>query len=130
MHIYTQDEVNAGIREMRLYVEGAGFEWCEDESAVFNVTTALGLLRGTIGNLNENYGALQLKYALASAELVVEKTTNGLLIDALKFVKEECESLPDRPEQGNTRIWTETVNSVYGTVRDTLDLHKPKEVTE
>lgn len=124
MHIYTQDEVEAGIREMRLYVEGAGFEWCEDESAVFNVTTALGLLRGTIDNLQDEIKALEAKYLARSAELVVEKTANGLLIEALEFVREECESLPDRPQEGNTRIWTETVNSIYGTVRDTLDLYK------
>lgn len=44
-------EVKAGTAELRRYVEGNGFQWCDDESTVFNVTTALGLMGGSIDAL-------------------------------------------------------------------------------
>jgi hypothetical protein len=43
--------VKAGTAELRRYVEGNGFQWCDDESTVFNVTTALGLMGGSIDAL-------------------------------------------------------------------------------
>lgn len=49
--------IAAGTRELRAYVEGNGFTWIEDESTVFNVTTAIGLMGGTI----EAYKAAETK---------------------------------------------------------------------
>ncbi len=43
-----QEELEDGTKELRRYVEGNGFTWCEYETTVFNVTTALGLLGGEI----------------------------------------------------------------------------------
>lgn len=50
---------DAGVIELRKWVEGAGFTWCEDETAVFNVTTALGWLRGEVESSHERIAALE-----------------------------------------------------------------------
>ena len=57
-------QLTAGTAELRRYVEGNGFTWQEDETTVFNVTTAIGWLGGTVGTLRERVrelvGALNL----------------------------------------------------------------------
>lgn len=52
-------ELAAGARELRRYVEGNGFQWCDDESTVFNVTTAIGLMGGTLAILNPKVKELE-----------------------------------------------------------------------
>jgi hypothetical protein len=65
-------ELAAGTAELRRYVESNGFVWCETESTVFNVTTAIGLLAGTIEALR--------------AELAEQRaTTQALLHDVLAW---------------------------------------------
>lgn len=39
----------------------------------------------------------------------------------LAFVSEQLELLPDRPEHGNTRIWTETIDLLYAVTREVQD---------
>jgi hypothetical protein len=48
-----REELSDGSKELRCYVEGVGFEYQEDKSAVWNATTAIGLLRGQIDTMRE-----------------------------------------------------------------------------
>lgn len=65
----SPDVLAAGIAELRRYVEGNGFKWCEDEDAVFNVTTALGLMGGTIEVLQAENAAAHARIAALSEAL-------------------------------------------------------------
>lgn len=60
-----EQQVEAGTQELRRYVEGNGFTWCEEETTVFNVTTALGLLGGTVEAQN---GIIQQLEAAAAIQ--------------------------------------------------------------
>ena len=51
-------ELASGTAELRRYVEHNGFTWCETENTVFNVTTTIGHLAGTIDALRAEIAAL------------------------------------------------------------------------
>ena len=54
-------ELRRGSAELRKYVEGNGFEWNENETTVFNVTTAIGLLGGTVEELRKHLAAAEAR---------------------------------------------------------------------
>lgn len=58
-------QVDAGTRELRRYVEGNGFTWCEDEDTVFNVTTAIGWMGGAIDELHRKLAEARQRGATA-----------------------------------------------------------------
>lgn len=41
--------------------------------------------------------------------------------DALLAIRNLCERLPDRVDPKDTRIWTETINSIYAIVTDAIE---------
>ena len=49
----ARQEAADGTAELRRYVEGNGFTWCDDESTVFNATTAIGLMGGALAAQKE-----------------------------------------------------------------------------
>ena len=51
--VELQAELDAGAKELRRYVEGNGFIWCEEETTVFNVVSALGWMGGEIKMCHE-----------------------------------------------------------------------------
>ena len=48
-----ETELERGAHELRRYVEGNGFEWQEDETAVWNATTAIGWLGGALAAIHK-----------------------------------------------------------------------------
>lgn len=54
-------QLSAGTTELRRYVEGNGFEWCEQESTVFNVTTAIGWLSGALQEAQRKLAEMQAR---------------------------------------------------------------------
>ena len=46
-------EMREDSNELRRYVEAAGFTWQEDCSAVFNATTAMGWMNGSLDRCKE-----------------------------------------------------------------------------
>lgn len=60
-------QVERGTAELRRYVEGNGFTWCDDEDTVFNVTTALGWMGGTIEALRDELTATRARLAAVEA---------------------------------------------------------------
>jgi DNA repair exonuclease SbcCD ATPase subunit len=48
-----KEQMRKGTAELRRYVEGNGFTWCDEESTVFNVTTAIGWMGGAIDALRK-----------------------------------------------------------------------------
>lgn len=59
------DQMDKGIAIMRRYVEANGFQWNEDQSVVFNVTTAIGWMGGTIEALREKEGKYKAVFKVA-----------------------------------------------------------------
>jgi len=49
----ARQEAADGTAELRRYVEANGFAWCDEESTVFNVTTALGWMGGALATQKE-----------------------------------------------------------------------------
>lgn len=78
-----REQLSKGTAELRRYVEGNGFTWCEDESTVFNVTTAIGLMGGQIEAQKQNVSALReavavLRAACKAAGDIKQDTLDGL----------------------------------------------------
>ena len=61
--------MSAGCAELRRYVEGNGFLWQSDQSAVFNATTAIGLLAGQAVTATERMHAAESRARALAAQV-------------------------------------------------------------
>lgn len=69
------EEYDAGVAELKRYVEANGFTWQEDQTVVFNVTTAMGWMGGEIETCHETINALRARVIVLESKLFDESST-------------------------------------------------------